>query len=151
MNEIVMEISGSQQSGVCDCAYVCGCVCVTVCVTVHACVTVRVCVCVYVRVQKMFILLHQLLMSLKMTTCIFKTKTNRGCEAFKPHITQEQLSSQVVADMNSIREQLLQPQNVRVHLSCDTTKLSQRGSPVAPWKTFLSNSLQPSGDSSGYV
>ncbi|KAK7094598.1 uncharacterized protein C05D11.1-like [Littorina saxatilis] len=60
--------------------------------------------------------------------------------------TLESDPDKVVSDMNKIRNELLQPQNVRVHLSCDVTKLSKRGSPVAPWISFLSNSVQASGD-----
>nr|KAG5705771.1 hypothetical protein BaRGS_027430 [Batillaria attramentaria] len=53
----------------------------------------------------------------------------------------------VIADMNKIRDLLLQPPNMCIHLSCDTKKLAANGSPVAPWKTFLSGATSlGSGD-----
>ncbi|XP_076436922.1 uncharacterized protein C05D11.1-like [Babylonia areolata] len=53
---------------------------------------------------------------------------------------------QVESDLNQVRDQLLQPQNVRVHVSCDVSKLSKTCAPAIPWKAFLSGSTQQCGD-----
>jgi hypothetical protein len=56
------------------------------------------------------------------------------------------LLSQVTADLKALQDQLLLPQNVRVHVSCDVSKLSMRGPPIAPWKTFITDLNMGAGD-----